>query len=1764
MAKTKRLATIAVLAVMAIVLSLALTACELKIAHAVRFYGENGQLVSEIQYLTEGEEFIVPEAPEKFGYKFQGWTLDGEIYDFEAEGATLANKTLNFYAKFEKLTDQFIVKFLFEDGKNVVDDQIVAIGDEVVLPANPTDESGKIFEGWKESGKTALYDFSDKHIRRDMTFIAMFGHKWGEWKVTTPATCTEAGEETRVCAYNAEHKETKTIPALGHKPQSAVTENRVEATCDKDGSYDEVVYCSVCNTELSRTQKTITKLGHDVIHHDAKAATCTAKGWNAYDTCSRCDYTTYVEIPAKGHTEVIDAAVEPTCTATGLTEGKHCSVCSEVLVAQTDIPALGHTEVTDAAVEATCTATGLTEGKHCSVCNEVLVAQTVVPAKGHTEVTDAAVEATCTATGLTEGKHCSVCNVVLVEQTVVAAKGHTEVTDAAVEATCTATGLTEGKHCSVCSVVLVAQTDIPAKGHTEVIDAAVEATCTATGLTEGKHCSVCNEVLVEQTVVAAKGHTEVIDVAVAPTCTETGLTEGKHCSVCNEVLVAQTVVPAKGHTEVIDVAVEPTCTATGLTEGKHCSVCNEVLVAQTVVPAKGHTEVTDAAVEATCTATGLTEGKHCSVCNVVLVAQTVVPAKGHTWNEGEVTTEPTCENEGIKTYMCSACGGTRTEALPALGHDVVHHDAKDATCTAKGWNAYDTCSRCDYTTYAEIPAKGHTWNEGEVTTEPTCENGGVKTYTCSACGGTRTETIPAKGHTSSDWIIDSEATCETEGTKHKECTVCHKVSENGTIPALGHAWNEWTVATPATCTAAGEETRICANNAEHKETKVIPAKGHTEVIDAKVEPTCVKAGKTEGKHCSVCNKVLVAQTAIPALGHKDANFDGVCDRCNEETKCSVEVANYGDEKGWEVGSLQTTIEIGDVATATASSGYFVDPNGVKKTWDLSKDNTLTITAKAGYKIVAVNITGGFGNKGTLTYAGENISCSDGERISVNGTKAVFVVGGERSYSSVSIEKITVWYAPACEHAATNTTEENRVEATCDTDGSYDEVVYCTVCNEEISRTQKIIPALGHVDANNDGVCDRCNEETKCSVEVANYGDEKGWEVGSLQTTIEIGDVATATASSGYFVDPNGVKKTWDLSKDNTLTITAKAGYKIVAVNITGGFGNKGTLTYAGENISCSDGERISVNGTKAVFVVGGERSYSSVSIESITVWYAPYTPVHPAPSAGEYNIGMYHKGQDKVLYLTGAMNGYYMASSDNIAEAAVIVLVKNADGYTMQIKGGKYLAVIKSGTHFNAVFQDTAVTWTWNSEAGVMVTDVEGTNYYLGTYGTFTTFGANAITKITGDNLSTIDNTQYVGKLMEVSDTPVHTHAWGEGVETLAATCTTTGVKTFTCECGETKTESTPALGHVDANNDGVCDRCNEAMPVVPTPEYETKTLAEFVALTDDDTKFYKIEGVVVKVENATYGNLYITDGTTTLLVYGLCAEKMAYTDGKFVNAKDFNTLGVEVGTHIVIVSAKTTFGTTIEAEGSGLLEKSNATDMEMIYVAKYNVKIADSVSANFELPTYEGVDIAWSSDNAAIAISGTTATVTQSATEQTVTLTAVYTCNTATATVTYEVKVVAKIEGVQTITFDFVNTVKDWTEWSNSYAAKSISSNGATIGFTYVSKQTGTITDRPVVATGKKPENHDSYVTVDMGATKISSATFNLKQWGTKTFTTIEIQYMKNGTWTNATTTGTLSGDSAFTATFEATTQVRLHLYKTGSSNNQVGLTSIAVTTVA
>lgn len=215
-------------------------------------------------------------------------------------------------------------------------------------------------------------------------------------------------------------------------------------------------------------------------------------------------------------------------------------------------------------------------------------------------------------------------------------------------------------------VLTFASIDGDPKTHTPVTDAAVAPTCTETGLTEGSHCSHCGKVLTAQTVIPTTEHAwDEGTVTIPASCTEPGA-KALTCTACKATKTEP--IPATGHTEVIDEAVAPSCTETGKTEGKHCEVCGAVLTAQEELPATGHTEVIDEAVTPTCTTPGKTEGKHCQVCGTVLTAQEELPATGvHTWNDGEVTVRATCDAEGVMTYTCTVCGGTKTEPIPAIG-----------------------------------------------------------------------------------------------------------------------------------------------------------------------------------------------------------------------------------------------------------------------------------------------------------------------------------------------------------------------------------------------------------------------------------------------------------------------------------------------------------------------------------------------------------------------------------------------------------------------------------------------------------------------------------------------------------------------------------------------------------------------------------------------------------------------------------------------------------------------------------------------------------------------------------------------------------------------------------------------------------------------------------------------------------------------------------------------------------------------------------------
>ena len=289
--------------------------------------------------------------------------------------------------------------------------------------------------------------------------------------------------------------------------------------------------------------------------------------------------------------------------------------------------------------------------------------------------------------------------------------------------------------------------------------------------------------------------------------------------------------------------------------------------------------------EATCTEPGYTGDTYCKDCNEKIADGKVIPALGHAWDNGVITTAPTCENAGVKTFTCTRCNETKTEAISATGHTPVQIPEKPATCTEPGHKAGMKCSVCGavLSGLEEIPAKGHTVVI-DPAVEPTCtEPGKTEGKHCSVCNEVIVAqvVIPAKGHTE---VVDPavEPTCTKTGlTAGKHCSVCNEV--------------------------------IVAQ-------VVIPAKGHTEVVDPAVEPTCTKTGLTAGKHCSVCNEVIVAQKIIPAIGHKaviryakDAALtedgytgDTYCSVCNELLKKGEVIPKTGAVITWIVNGTQTT------------------------------------------------------------------------------------------------------------------------------------------------------------------------------------------------------------------------------------------------------------------------------------------------------------------------------------------------------------------------------------------------------------------------------------------------------------------------------------------------------------------------------------------------------------------------------------------------------------------------------------------------------------------------------------------------------------------------------------------------------------------------------------------------------------------------------------------------------------------------------------------
>lgn len=236
-------------------------------------------------------------------------------------------------------------------------------------------------------------------------------------------------------------------------------------------------------------------------------------------------------------------------------------------------------------------------------------------------------------------------------------------------------------------------------------------------------------------------------------------------------------------------------------------------------------------------------------------------ACSHTWNSGTVTTPATCTSAGVKTYTCTSCSETKTESIPASGHDEgAWVTVVEPTCSSYGAEELQ-CTKCG--TALEDPNAlaplNHIPGEMTVTTAATCTEAGEKTQSCTLCGTViATEEIPAEGHDEGTWIEISKPTCDASGLEQLQCTKCHTVMDAAATPPTGdeHVAGEMTITTEATCTEAGEKTQSCTLCGAVLATEEIPAEGHDEGVWIVVQPATETETGIEELQCTKCHTVL--------------------------------------------------------------------------------------------------------------------------------------------------------------------------------------------------------------------------------------------------------------------------------------------------------------------------------------------------------------------------------------------------------------------------------------------------------------------------------------------------------------------------------------------------------------------------------------------------------------------------------------------------------------------------------------------------------------------------------------------------------------------------------------------------------------------------------------------------------------------------------------------------------------------------------------------
>ena len=350
------------------------------------------------------------------------------------------------------------------------------------------------------------------------------------------------------------------------------------------------------------------------------------------------------------------------------------------------------------------------------------------------------------------------------------------------------TGVAEGSTTLTASLYGLTAADMPTinvyrcEHHWDQGEIITEATCTEEG--EKKFtCSICGDEKTEKVSATGHQHTEIRNKKEA-TCKEEGYSGDTWCKDCGKkILSDQTIAKTENHSwDAGKVTTKATCTEEG-EKTFTCSICGDEKTEKISATGHQHTEIRNKK-EATCKEEGYSGDTWCKDCGKkILSGQAIAKTEDHSWNQGEITKEPTCKEKGEKTFTCSICGNTKTEKVSTTDHQHMEiRNQKNPTCKEAGYSGDTYCADCGVKISSGktiAKTKNHNWDGGVITTEPTCTERGEKTFTCTICGNTDTKKVNATGHSYGAYKVVKEPTNKRKGLKSKTCSVCGKIVYEG-------------------------------------------------------------------------------------------------------------------------------------------------------------------------------------------------------------------------------------------------------------------------------------------------------------------------------------------------------------------------------------------------------------------------------------------------------------------------------------------------------------------------------------------------------------------------------------------------------------------------------------------------------------------------------------------------------------------------------------------------------------------------------------------------------------------------------------------------------------------------------------------------------------------------------------------------------------------------------------------------------------------------